>query len=174
RRDPVGRRTRAGARHGPRHRVVRSGGLVGGRGCGDDRRRWLLGARPGRRRPSNGAPDPVVNRMGKGAHVGSAEVGSSPGFVDPDSLAEAGARGARAVPADRRWDVWEPTPVGATVIIEPDPGGHRFQAVANVARVAARSGPVVLLTSDVAVADPAFKVLLGDLEVALEVEQPFT
>lgn len=70
--------------------------------------------------------------------------------------------------------MWEPTPVGATVIIEPDPGGHRFQAVANVARVAARSGPVVLLTSDVAVADPAFKVLLGDLEVDLEVEQPFT
>ena len=34
-----------------------------------------------------------------------------------------------------------------TVLVEPDPGGHRFGLVADVARVAARSGDVVLLTS---------------------------
>lgn len=34
-----------------------------------------------------------------------------------------------------------------TVLVEPNPLGHRFQAVAEVAAVARRSGPVVLLTS---------------------------
>src|SRR5690606_12597397 len=51
--------------------------------------------------------------------------------------------------------------------------GHRFQAVANVARVAARAGEVVLLTSRVGAQDPAFATLLGDLDVDLVVEQPF-
>lgn len=59
-----------------------------------------------------------------------------------------------------------------TVLVEPDPGGHRFQAVANVARVAARSGEVLLLTSRGATDDPAFAVHLGD--VALKVESPFS
>jgi len=63
--------------------------------------------------------------------------------------------------------------VAATVIVEPDPGGHRFQAVANVARVAARTGEVVLLTSSVGAKDDAFATLLGDLDVELVVEQPF-
>jgi hypothetical protein len=34
-----------------------------------------------------------------------------------------------------------------TVLVEPNPFGHRFQAVAEVAAVARRSGPVILLTS---------------------------
>ena len=59
-----------------------------------------------------------------------------------------------------------------TVIVEPDPGGHRFQAVANVAHVAGRAGDVLLLTSRGAVDDPAFDVYLHDL--VLEVESPFT
>ena len=63
--------------------------------------------------------------------------------------------------------------MSVTVIVEPDPGGHRFQAVANVARVAARSGDVVLLTSTVGAQDDAFATLLGDLDVELIVEQPF-
>ncbi|WP_235737227.1 hypothetical protein [Nocardioides alcanivorans] len=63
--------------------------------------------------------------------------------------------------------------MAATVIVEPDPGGHRFQAVANVARVAARGGEVVLLTSRVGARDDAFTTLLGDLDVELRVEQPF-
>lgn len=49
-----------------------------------------------------------------------------------------------------------------TVLVEPDPGGHRFQAVANVAEVAARTGEVVLLTSSGATADEAFDVFLAD------------
>ena len=63
--------------------------------------------------------------------------------------------------------------MGVTVIVEPDPGGHRFQAVANVARVAARSGEVVLLTSTVGAADDAFATLLADLDVELQVTRPF-
>ncbi|MDN5893798.1 MAG: glycosyltransferase [Nocardioides sp.] len=53
----------------------------------------------------------------------------------------------------------------ATVIVEPDPGGHRFQAVASVARVSARDGDVVLLTSEAGAADEAFGVFLSDIEV---------
>jgi glycosyltransferase involved in cell wall biosynthesis len=52
-----------------------------------------------------------------------------------------------------------------TILVEPDPGGHRFQAVANVASVAARTDEIVLLTSRGAEADPAFGVYLGDVEL---------
>lgn len=62
--------------------------------------------------------------------------------------------------------------MSATLIVEPDPSGHRFQAVANLARVAARTGEVILLTSDIAATDDAFAVLLGD--APLEVDAAFT
>lgn len=52
-----------------------------------------------------------------------------------------------------------------TVLVEPDPGGHRFQAVANVARAAAGFGDVVLLTSTGARQNPAFPEFLGPLEL---------
>ena len=55
--------------------------------------------------------------------------------------------------------------MAVTVLVEPDPGGHRFQAVANVARVAARSGDVVLLTSRGATALPAYAEYLADLDL---------
>ena len=58
-----------------------------------------------------------------------------------------------------------------TVIIEPDPRGHRFQAVANVAAVAARAGEVLLLTSAGAPEEPAFAVYLADAPI--RVETPF-
>jgi glycosyltransferase involved in cell wall biosynthesis len=54
-----------------------------------------------------------------------------------------------------------------TVIVEPDPRGHRFQAVANVAGVAARSGDVLLLTSAEASDDPAFSVYLDDAPLSV-------
>ncbi len=49
-----------------------------------------------------------------------------------------------------------------TMIVEPDPGGHHFQATNSVAAVAARSGPVVLLTSVGATSQPSFDVYLGE------------
>ncbi len=58
-----------------------------------------------------------------------------------------------------------------TLLVEPDPGGHRFQAVANVAQLAARYGDVVVLTSRGATADDAFRVYLSDAPV--EVEEVF-
>lgn len=58
-----------------------------------------------------------------------------------------------------------------TVIIEPDPGGHRFQAVANVAAYARRFGDVLLLTSQGAPQLDSFKVYLGDAD--LRVETPY-
>ena len=61
--------------------------------------------------------------------------------------------------------------MATTILVEPDPGGHRFQAVANVARVAARSGDVLLLTSRGATRTPAFLDYLGDVD--LEVEEAF-
>ncbi|WP_203336335.1 hypothetical protein [Nocardioides limicola] len=60
-----------------------------------------------------------------------------------------------------------------TVIVEPDPGGHRFQAVANVARVAARTDDVLLLTSQVGRSDNAYQVLLEGAGLELDVEVPF-
>jgi glycosyltransferase involved in cell wall biosynthesis len=58
-----------------------------------------------------------------------------------------------------------------TVLVEPDLTGHRFQAVANVALRAQRSGDhVVLLTSNGAVTSDAFKVYLSDVPLeAVEV-----
>jgi len=51
--------------------------------------------------------------------------------------------------------------VPVTVIVEPDPNGHRFQAVANVAAVANQTGDVVLLTSRGAATSEAFDVYLS-------------
>lgn len=59
-----------------------------------------------------------------------------------------------------------------TVLVEPDPSGHRFQAVANVALRARKDGDdVVLLTSRGAVTGDAFKVYLS--EVPLEAVEVF-
>lgn len=58
--------------------------------------------------------------------------------------------------------------MAATLIVEPDPGGHRFQAVANVARLAARDGEVVLLTSRGAPARPEFENFLAGLGLAVD------
>ena len=55
-----------------------------------------------------------------------------------------------------------------TVLVEPDPGGHRFQAVANVAAVAARTGDVLLLTSRGATDDPAYLEFLASTDVRVE------
>lgn len=55
-----------------------------------------------------------------------------------------------------------------TVLVEPDPSGHRFQAVANVARLAALTGEVVLLTSTGAVHGEAFSVYLADVPLRAE------
>jgi hypothetical protein len=52
-----------------------------------------------------------------------------------------------------------------TVLVEPDPIGHRFKAVADVAAVAGRSGDVVLLTSVGARATDWFASFLGDLPI---------
>ncbi|MFL6060773.1 MAG: hypothetical protein ACJ72E_06055 [Marmoricola sp.] len=59
-----------------------------------------------------------------------------------------------------------------TVIVEPDPSGHRYQAVANVAAVANETGDVVLLTSQGASASEAFEVYLGETRFLL-VEEVF-
>ena len=58
-----------------------------------------------------------------------------------------------------------------TVLVEPDPNGHRFQAVAEVSTVALRSGPVLLLTSTGASTSEWFKAFLADLP--LEVIERF-
>ncbi|MFC5676325.1 glycosyltransferase [Aeromicrobium endophyticum] len=50
----------------------------------------------------------------------------------------------------------------ATLVVEPDPGGHRFQAVAAVADLARSFGPVVLLTSAEGRVSPALEVFLGE------------
>jgi glycosyltransferase involved in cell wall biosynthesis len=50
----------------------------------------------------------------------------------------------------------------ATLVVEPDPGGHRFQAVAAVADLARSFGPVVLLTSAEGRVSPALEVYLGE------------
>lgn len=47
-----------------------------------------------------------------------------------------------------------------TVLVEPNPSGHRFQAVANVAEVASQTGDVVLLTSQGATRVEEFSVYL--------------
>jgi hypothetical protein len=52
-----------------------------------------------------------------------------------------------------------------TILVEPDPGGHRFQAVAEVARVALRSGDVVLLTSAGATSTEWFASFLSETPI---------
>jgi glycosyltransferase involved in cell wall biosynthesis len=62
--------------------------------------------------------------------------------------------------------------VPVTVIVEPDPSGHRFQAVANVAAVAGETTDVVLLTSTGASTSEAFEVYLSETKFLL-VEERF-
>src|SRR3954454_13794095 len=52
-----------------------------------------------------------------------------------------------------------------TVLVEPDPGGHRFGLVADVAAVAARDGNVVLLTSVGATDTEFFRTFLAGAPV---------
>lgn len=59
-----------------------------------------------------------------------------------------------------------------TVIVEPDPSGHRYQAVANVAAVANETGDVVLLTSKGAAGSEQFDVYLAGTRF-LAVEEVF-
>ncbi|MFL6022991.1 MAG: hypothetical protein ACJ72O_06590 [Marmoricola sp.] len=59
-----------------------------------------------------------------------------------------------------------------TVIVEPDPGGHRFQAVANVAAVAGETTDLILLTSAGASASEAFDVYLSETKF-LAVDERF-
>jgi FkbM family methyltransferase len=58
-----------------------------------------------------------------------------------------------------------------TLIVEPNPGGHRFQAVASVAAVAARTTEIALLTCMGARESAEFEVFLSTLDLA--VEEPF-
>lgn len=58
--------------------------------------------------------------------------------------------------------------MAVTVIVEPDPSGHRFQAVANVAAVAGETDEVVLLTSKGASTGEAFEVYLSGSELTVE------
>lgn len=53
--------------------------------------------------------------------------------------------------------------VPTTVLVEPHPVGHRFQAVANVARVAARTDDVLLLTSTGATGEASYEEYVGPL-----------
>lgn len=55
-----------------------------------------------------------------------------------------------------------------TVLVEPHPSGHRFQAVANVALLAARTGDVVLLTSVGATASEEFAAYLAGVPIKVE------
>lgn len=52
-----------------------------------------------------------------------------------------------------------------TLVVEPNPGGHRFQAVADVARLAGQNGAVALLTSTGARDRQEFAVHLADVPV---------
>lgn len=61
--------------------------------------------------------------------------------------------------------------MSVTVVVEPDPGGHRFQYVRHVAELAGRDGEVLLLTIRGARAGAEFATYLGDVE--LEVEECF-
>ena len=55
-----------------------------------------------------------------------------------------------------------------TLVVEPDPNGHRFQAVANMARFAGHTDEVVLLTSKGAAATERFRAFLGAVELKVE------
>ncbi len=61
--------------------------------------------------------------------------------------------------------------MGLTVIVEPNPGGHRFQAVGFVAEQARSSGQVLLLTSRGASSCAQFAEFLAGTDLA--VEEPF-
>ena len=61
--------------------------------------------------------------------------------------------------------------MGVTLLVEPDPGGHRFQSVAALARVAGETSDVVLLTSRGARERDEYATQLGDVE--LEVVECF-
>lgn len=54
-----------------------------------------------------------------------------------------------------------------TVIVEPDPGGHRFQYVRHVVELAAKNGDVLLLTSRGAQKLPEFDNYLAGLPVTV-------
>ncbi len=62
--------------------------------------------------------------------------------------------------------------MSVTVLVDPDHAGHHFQAVANVAAVARRQGPVVLLTSVGATATPNYEAFLADVDI--EVREVFS
>lgn len=55
--------------------------------------------------------------------------------------------------------------MATTILVEPMPSGHRPQAVANVARVAARTSDVLVLTSRGASADDGWQEYLSDLDL---------
>ena len=55
-----------------------------------------------------------------------------------------------------------------TLIVEPNPGGHRFESVAHVAALAGRTGPVVLLTMAGATGRREFDVHLAGNAIATE------
>jgi len=57
--------------------------------------------------------------------------------------------------------------VPVTLIVEPDPGGHRFQYVRHVVELASRDGEVVLLTSRGARQLPEFDNYLTDAAVTV-------
>lgn len=59
-----------------------------------------------------------------------------------------------------------------TILVEPNPGGHRPQAVAIVAAVASRTSDVLVLTSRGSVDSPAFQEYIAHLD--LRVEERFT
>jgi len=59
-----------------------------------------------------------------------------------------------------------------TIIVEPNPGGHRFQAVANVAQIVSRTDDVLLLTSRGAAATDEFNVYLGEFAMRIDDRLP--
>lgn len=61
-----------------------------------------------------------------------------------------------------------------TLIVEPSPGGHRFQAVAGVAALAGRTGDVALLTSVGARERDEFGVHLSGLDIEVSEQFPDT
>jgi FkbM family methyltransferase len=54
------------------------------------------------------------------------------------------------------------------VIVEPNPGGHRFESVAHVAALASEHGPTVLLTMTGATDREEFRVHLAEHEITTE------
>ncbi|MCX6396937.1 MAG: hypothetical protein NTV23_10665 [Propionibacteriales bacterium] len=58
--------------------------------------------------------------------------------------------------------------MGRTLIVEPDPRGHRFEAVAHVFNVASRAGDVLLVTSSGAQETDTYREQLGTLAIGTE------